>query len=329
MTRHPKSIRLLLLGAGAVTLAGALLAAETKDSGQKATAPAAAMASPAPAAAASPAPAAAPAAAAAPAPAAPAGAAPAAKPTGPATPEQMQGINFEGLSDAQKQMVISVLNENSCDCGCGMKVGVCRRDDPKCGRSLALANQVIALAKQGKSREDIVKIALSPPTKFVQFDLPVGDAPSVGPKNAKVTVLSYLDYQCPFCARVDPTLDEIMKTYPNDVRVVIKMHPLGMHPNAPIAAQAAVAAQAQGKFFEMHKKLFANQASLSRDNILAWAKDLGLDVEKFKKDLDSDAVKTRIQKESAEAEGIGASGTPASFVNGRYVTGAKPMTFWQ
>jgi hypothetical protein len=140
-----------------------------------------------------PAPQAAPAAAGA-APAAAAGGA-AAKPSGPVPPEAMQGLKFDGLTDAQKQLAISILNDNGCDCGCGMKLAVCRRDDPKCGRSLALSNQVLDLVKQGKTREEIVKTALTPPTKFVQFDLQAGDAPAIGPATAKVTILHYLDYQ--------------------------------------------------------------------------------------------------------------------------------------
>jgi hypothetical protein len=76
-----------------------------------------------------------------------------------------------------------------------MKLAVCRRDDAKCGRSLALSKQVIDMVKQGKSREEIVKSALTPPSKFVQFPITPGDAPATGPKDAKVTILFYLDYQ--------------------------------------------------------------------------------------------------------------------------------------
>ena len=107
----------------------------------------------------------------------------------------MNGVSFEGLTDAQKQLALSIMNENGCDCGCGMKVAVCRRDDAKCTRSLSLSKQVIDLVKQGKTREEIVKVALTPPSKFVQFDLKLGDAPAVGPADAKVTILHYIDYQ--------------------------------------------------------------------------------------------------------------------------------------
>ena len=133
--------------------------------------------------------------AAAPAPVPSAAAAPAAQPGGALPPEAMNGISFAGLTDAQRELAVAILNENGCDCSCGMKLAVCRRDDSKCGRSLALANQVIDLIKAGKGREEIVRTALSPPSKFVQFDIPAGDAPSVGPADAKVVILHYLDYQ--------------------------------------------------------------------------------------------------------------------------------------
>ena len=110
------------------------------------------------------------------------------------------------------------------------------------------------------------------------------------------------------------------------MRIVFKMHPLSMHPNAQPAAEAAMAAKAQGKFFEMHRKLLENNGSLTRDTLLRLAKELGLDVEKFNKDLDGHTYLAAIQQEAREAEAIGAGGTPASFVNGRYISGAQPYT---
>jgi protein-disulfide isomerase len=166
---------------------------------------------------------------------------------------------------------------------------------------------------------------LSPPSKFVQFALAPGDAPSIGPKDAKVTILHYFDYQCPFCTRAIPALEEVAKTYSDSVRIVYKMHPLSIHPNAAPAAEAALAAAAQGKFYEMHRKLFDSQRELTRDRFLAIAKEIGLDVAKFTKDLDAHTHAAAIQKDVNEAEAIGATATPASFINGRYLSGAKPF----
>jgi len=252
-----------------------------------------------------------------------------AAPAGPVPPEAMTGLVFDGLTPEQKALALSLLNENSCDCGCGMKLGVCRRDDAKCPRSLPLGTQVIDLVKKGTSKEQIIKTVLTPPSKFVQFALTPGEAPSIGPENAKVTILHYYDYQCPFCAKVIPSLEQIQKEYGDSVRIVFKMHPLSMHPNAMPAAEAALAAGAQGKFFEMHKKLFENQRDLSRDRFVAIAKEIGLDVDKFTKALDAHTYQAAAQKEAKEVEDIGATATPASFVNGRYVSGAKPFAFFK
>jgi len=266
-------------------------------------------------------------AAAAPAPAA-AAAAPAA-PAGPVPPEKMDGLDFSGLNDSQKKSATDILNDNGCDCGCGMKVAECRVKDRNCPRSKPLGQQVIDLVKQGKSKDEVIKIALSPPTKYIAFAMAPGDAPAVGPAKAPVTIVHYFDYQCPFCLRVVPTLEQIAQTYPDQVRIVYKMHPLSMHPNAMPAAEAAMAAAAQGKFFEMDKKLFQNQQALTRDNFIQYAKEIGLDVDKFTKDIDGKAYEAKISAQSKEAEDIGAGGTPASFVNGRFVNGAKPFTFFK
>jgi len=125
--------------------------------------------------------------------------------------------------------------------------------------------------------------------------------------------------------RVGATLDQILASYPKDVRVVYKMHPLPMHKNAMIAAQAAMAANAQGKFHDMNAKLLANSTSLSRDKILEIAQAIGLDVKKFTSDLDANAFKADIDADTKEVMGVGATGTPASFVNGRFVNGAAPL----
>jgi protein-disulfide isomerase len=129
--------------------------------------------------------------------------------------------------------------------------------------------------------------------------------------------------------RVGPTLDKLLADYPNDVRVVYKMHPLPMHPNAMPAAQAALAANAQGKFLAMNEKLLASSASLSRDKYIQFATELGLDVERFTSEIDTSAYKKIIDEETQEVMKVGATGTPASFVNGRFVSGAAPYDMFK
>ena len=151
------------------------------------------------------------------------------------------------------------------------------------------------------------------------------EGPSKGPTNAKVNIVEFSDFQCPFCSRVVPTLVQIEKAYPNDVRVFFRHNPLPFHPNAPLAAEAGVAAAEQGKFWEMHDKMFANQQNILRPDLEKYAGEIGLDVGKFKAALDSGAGKKKIQEDLADAQKIGVQGTPNFYINGRNVQGAQPF----
>ncbi len=160
------------------------------------------------------------------------------------------------------------------------------------------------------------------------YKVPVSDDEAKnarGPANALVTIVEFSDFQCPFCNRVVPTLKQIAEKYPNDVRVIFKQNPLPFHKDAPLAAQAALAAGMQGKFWEMHDKLFANQKALGRENLLAYAAEIGLDKAKFEADMDSDKVKAQIKADQDLAAQIGASGTPNFYINGRNIVGAQPV----
>jgi protein-disulfide isomerase len=148
------------------------------------------------------------------------------------------------------------------------------------------------------------------------------DSPSFGPQFAKVTIVEWSDFQCPYCSRAAPTVDKLKETYGKDVRFVFRNFPLPMHPNARIAAQAAMAANAQGKFWDMHDQLFANQAALDRASLDRTAEKLGLDMVRFAKDIDSPLVKAQIDADMAAANAAGVHATPTLFVNGRPLLGA-------
>lgn len=125
--------------------------------------------------------------------------------------------------------------------------------------------------------------------------------------------------------RVGPTLDKIAAEYPQDVRIVYMQHPLPMHAQAMLAAEAAMGAHAQGKFSAMNAKLLTNSKALSREKVLEIAKEIGLDLARFTRELDDHAHQPEIERQVKEVMAIGATGTPASFVNGRYLSGAKPF----
>ena len=150
-------------------------------------------------------------------------------------------------------------------------------------------------------------------------------SPFKGAANAPVTIVEFSDFQCPFCSRVNPTIDQIMKTYPGKVKVVFKQMPLAFHKDAPLAAEATLAANAQGKFWEFHDKLFANQKAIKRPDLDRYAQELGLNMAQFKADLDSGKYKAAVAKDMADAQKAGIRGTPNFLINGERLTGAQPF----
>ncbi len=163
-----------------------------------------------------------------------------------------------------------------------------------------------------------------------QFTNPVtielGSSPIKGPAGAKITIVEFSDFECPFCKRGRDIMQQVMKMYPNDVRIAFKHLPLDFHANAEPASRAAIAAGNQGKFWEMYNALFDNQAKLKDGDALfdAQAKALGLNMEKFKADMNSAETKKIIADDKEIASKNGIQGTPAFFVNGIGVRGAYP-----
>lgn len=157
------------------------------------------------------------------------------------------------------------------------------------------------------------------------YALKTEGAPAKGPANAPITIVEVSDFQCPFCSRVVATLDRIHEVYGDQVRVVWKNYPLAMHPDAPLAHLAAMAAADQGKFWEYYKTLFANQKNLKRPDLVKYAGEVGLDVAKFERDLDAKTGQSRIDADMREADAIGDFGTPSFFINGRFLSGAQPF----
>jgi protein-disulfide isomerase len=151
------------------------------------------------------------------------------------------------------------------------------------------------------------------------------DDPVKGSAAAPVTVVVFSDFQCPFCAKVEPTLKQIEQAYGDKVRIAWKHRPLPFHPNAVPAAEAAEAAREQGKFWPMHDKLFAGQQQLSSASYEKWAQELGLDLAKFRAAVASGKYKARIQEDDALATSLGVDGTPTMLVNGEPVVGAVPF----
>jgi protein-disulfide isomerase len=163
-------------------------------------------------------------------------------------------------------------------------------------------------------------ISLRPPV----VDVSDGGREARGNPHAPVTIIEFSDYECPFCKRVVPTINQVLATYGDKVRFVYRDYPLSFHQHARPAAEAARCAQAQGKFWEYHDKLFAS-SDLSADKLKALAGEVGLDQAKFEECLRTKPFAAAIDKDFADASAAGVSGTPAFFINGRFLSGAQPF----
>lgn len=143
-----------------------------------------------------------------------------------------------------------------------------------------------------------------------------------GPVDAPLTLVEYGDYECPFCSLATGVARELSERFGDDLRIVFRQLPLpDVHPHAELASRAAMAAGAQGRFWDMHDLLFAHQDELEYEDLAGYAADLELDVEEFLRDLDSDEVAERVRSDVTSAEASGARGTPTFFVGGRRHTG--------
>jgi protein-disulfide isomerase len=141
-----------------------------------------------------------------------------------------------------------------------------------------------------------------------------------------VTIVAFSDFQCPFCSRVNPALEEAVRTYGNRVKVVWKHLPLSMHPQALPAAEAAEAAREQGKFWQMHDRLFATQQQFAQpDHFATLARELGLDMGRYQASIASGRGRARVNEDQAMAARAGISATPTMLVNGEKVEGAVPF----
>ncbi len=189
--------------------------------------------------------------------------------------------------------------------------------------------QMLVQAKTAKEKTKIldeikqkhpVQIFLEEP----KVEINVAGSPFRGPENAKVTVVEFSDFECPFCGRFKDTLDQLVKEYPNDVKHVFRNNPLPFHTHAKPTARAGICAQKQGKFWELRDQFFANQKALDDASIRKYAETAGLKMDAFDACMKDPQLDKQIDDDIAYAQSVGARGTPTTFINGTLFSGAQP-----
>jgi protein-disulfide isomerase len=175
-------------------------------------------------------------------------------------------------------------------------------------------------ALKAEMKVEVLLPAYLPPKVAVE-----AKGPAKGPKEAPITIVEFSDYQCPFCVKAEKTVAELLAAYPDKIRLVYRDFPLPNHPLAPKASEAAHCADDQGKYWEMHDKLFGVEGKLEVDSLKQYARDLTLDGDRFDKCLDSGEKAKVVSEHHKAGEEAGVGGTPAFFVNGRLLSGAQPL----
>jgi len=183
----------------------------------------------------------------------------------------------------------------------------------RCNVMMEQYDEVVADLRR---REDANK----PLDEARQAKLLEGATATFGPTDSKVHIVEFSDFQCPYCSRSAAAVGEIKEKYGDKVHFVFRQFPLSFHSQAHLAAQAALAANQQGKFWPYHDKLFANQQALGRENLEAYAKELKLDMPKFNKALDDGAFKSAVDTDLKLGSEVSVSGTPTMFLNGKRIS---------
>ena len=160
------------------------------------------------------------------------------------------------------------------------------------------------------------------------FNVEIGDAPFSGGVGAKVTIVEFSDFQCPYCAQGSKRLEEVKKKYGNRVKVVFKNFPLPSHPDAFLAAEAGLCAQemeGNGAFWRLHDALFANQSNLQKSELIRHAKSVGLDEKTFTECLDSRKFRQKVEADKMQGTALNIRSTPTFFINGQLLEGAGEL----
>jgi len=242
-------------------------------------------------------------------------------PNTPASAEvSIKGIDASSLTPRERREWTGQLSELLAPCAeVPVNIVQCIQEQRPCKSCLPAAQFLLKQVQAGKPKKERDEAF------HIRFDankvrtLATGGSPEVGPPDAPVTIVEWADFECPFCKMMSPMLDEVVHHFPGQVRLVYKFYPLGIHPHGEVAARAAVAAMNQGKFWQMHHALFEHQDKLEQADLERYAKQLDLDLNKFRADITAQETTERIEKDKKQADEVGLEGTPFLFINGRNV----------
>ena len=235
---------------------------------------------------------------------------------------ELSGVDTSNLRAREKREWSSAVSELLAPCADQpVSVAQCVKEKRKCRACAPAAHFLVKQVQKGRTRSQI-EVAYKKrfsPSEVKQISL--DGSPQKGAASAPVTLVEWADFECPFCAKTAPVLDKLVSRYSTQVRLVFKNYPLGIHKYAEKAARAGAAANRQGKFWAMHHALFERtdkKVKLEQSVLEEVAKEIGLDLKKFKEELASEPVADLVGKDRKQADALGIEGTPLLYINGRH-----------
>jgi protein-disulfide isomerase len=230
----------------------------------------------------------------------------------------LSGVDVGSLTPREKRDWSTMVSELMAPCSSvPVSVAQCVRENRNCAACLPAAKLLAKQVRAGRARSQAEDAFFSRFSADRVRKIELDDSPSKGPASAPITVVEWADFECPHCRHAGTILEKLVDDFPGKVRFVFKLYPLPGHPHGDSAARAAVAALNQGKFWEMHHALFEHQNALEPKDVEGYAKDIGIDLKKFRADIETEATVDRIARDRKQAETLAITGTPTVYINGR------------
>lgn len=240
-------------------------------------------------------------------------------PPEPFDPVVLEGVDTSILSaPGDERRFATLVGELLSPCGDPVSVQACVEQNASCARCRPAARYIARLVAAGAEPSDVRELYRARYDEDEIVEIPIDGAPVRGSLvGAPITVVEFSDFQCPYCGRAHPVLQRVARQFEGQVRVVFKNYPLPSHQFAQGAARASLAAHRQGKFWQMHDMMFDNQTELAPSDLEGYARRIGLDMDRFRVDMESEELNDLVETSRAEGREVGVQGTPSIFVNGR------------
>jgi protein-disulfide isomerase len=244
-------------------------------------------------------------------------------------PITLEGVDISPLTSREKKEFAEYVSTFLSPCSdVPVSIAQCIQEKRSCGACVPAARFVARGVRAGQARDQIEKAYKNRFDPAAVKDVPIDGSPCTGSDIAPVTIVEFADFECSACGAMFPRMHALIEEKKSSIRFCYKFFPLPTHPHGESAARAGVAAISQGKFWEMHDKMFKNQLHLEDTDLASYAKEVGMDPAKLRADMASQATTDRLTRDKELGHKLGVNATPSIFINGRQFDGMSDLGEW-